>query len=141
MDGVVLVQPKAPNDLLLGSDFQPKLGFRLVMETPEMFVDLLTGEEHQHKNKDQSTTGPPLCEEETRTIQTPEGAIWERPQTKNFSPHPLPFPPVDKEVDNEAGSSVTGSPMACSTTPHRLAVATAPDVCSEETARVTTKAP
>ena len=82
---------------LIGLDFQPKLGFRLVMETPEMFVDLLTGEEHQHKNKDQSTTGPPLCEEETRTIQTPEGAIWERPQPKNSPPHPLPFPPVDKK--------------------------------------------
>ena len=79
VDGVVLVQPGAPNDLLLRTDFQPKLGFRLVMETPEKLVDLLTGEEHRTKNKDQSTTGPPFCEEETRSIQTPEGAIWENP--------------------------------------------------------------
>ena len=136
VDGVVLVQPGAPNDLLLGTDF------RLVMETPEKLVDLLTGEEHQPKNKDQSTTGPPFCDEETRSIQTLEGAIWENPQPQNL----LHILPVEEEVDHglsqpmRQDASATSSPMVSSMTPHCLMVATAPDVCSEETARVTCSA-
>jgi hypothetical protein len=136
VDGVVLVQPGAPNDLLLGTDF------RLVMETPEKLVDLLTGEEHQPKNKDQSTTGPPFCDGETRSIQTLEGAIWENPQPQNL----LHILPVEEEVDHglshpmRQDASATSSPMVSSMTPHCLMVATAPDVCSEETARVTCSA-
>ena len=45
VEGVVLVQQGAPNDLLLGTDFQPQLGIALVLETPGKVVDLLTGEE------------------------------------------------------------------------------------------------
>jgi hypothetical protein len=112
------------------------------METPKKLVHLLTGEEHQPKNKDQSTTGPSLYEEETRSIQTPEGAIWESPQPEIF-PYPFPFPSVDEDVDHGQSQpmrqdvSATISPMASSTAPHLLTVTTAPDVCSEETARVT----
>ena len=45
VDVPVLVQQGAPNDLLLGTDVQPKLGFALVVETAEKLVDLLSGEE------------------------------------------------------------------------------------------------
>lgn len=45
IDTIVLVQKGAPNDLLLGTDVQPKLVFALVMEAGERVVDLLTGEE------------------------------------------------------------------------------------------------
>ena len=44
MDAVVLVQKGAPNDVLLGTDVQPQLGFSLLMETSEKRVDLLVGE-------------------------------------------------------------------------------------------------
>ena len=41
----VLVQQRAPNHLLLGTDVQSKLRFSLIVKTPEKLVDLLTGEE------------------------------------------------------------------------------------------------
>ena len=41
----MLVQPGAPNHLLLGTDTQPKLGFSLVAESEETSIDLLTGKE------------------------------------------------------------------------------------------------
>ena len=44
MDAVVLVQKGAPNDVLLGTDVQPQLGFSLLMATSEKRVDLLVGE-------------------------------------------------------------------------------------------------
>ena len=41
----VLMQQGAPNHILLGMDVQSKLGFSLIVKTPEKLVDLLTGEE------------------------------------------------------------------------------------------------
>ena len=43
VEATVLVQAKAPHELLLGTDLQTKLGFALVSEEGTKFVDLLTG--------------------------------------------------------------------------------------------------
>ena len=45
IEAVVLVQEGAPHKLLLGTDLQPKLGFRLLVEEEASLTDLLTGEE------------------------------------------------------------------------------------------------
>ena len=39
VEGVVLIQKGDPNDLLLGTDFQSRLGFRLVIDTPDKVVE------------------------------------------------------------------------------------------------------
>lgn len=50
VEAVVLVQEGAPNDLLLGTDLQTKLGFSLVQEKSDgVIVDLLTGKEQLPK--------------------------------------------------------------------------------------------
>ena len=61
-EGPVLVQQGAPNDLLLGTDFQSQLGFVLVLETPAKFVDLLTGEECISQDGSPVTCGDSLAE-------------------------------------------------------------------------------
>ena len=71
-EGPVLVQQGAPNDLLLGTDFQSQLGFALVLETPAKFVDLLTGEECISQDGSPVTCGdllaekPPVPRDKTR---------------------------------------------------------------------------
>ena len=42
----VLVLREAPNDLLLGTDVQPQLGFSVVADSAEKLTDLLTGKDH-----------------------------------------------------------------------------------------------
>ena len=100
VEGVVLVQKDAPNDLLLGTDLQSKLGFALLMDTAEQRVDLLgqrgplsthsgatsetqsgatpqTGPETTPRGAVTSEMGPPL----TRSGATSETHSGATPQT------------------------------------------------------------
>ena len=62
VDTAVLVQKGAPNQLLLGTDVQSRLGFALTMETSEGVVDLLAEEgldrRPSGRQKDAAGSGP-----------------------------------------------------------------------------------
>ena len=74
LDTTVLVQKGAPNELLVGTDVQSKLGFALVMETAEGGVDLLTGE----RSGLMDSQGPePMAQGQTASLdsQTDRNAV------------------------------------------------------------------
>lgn len=84
-DATVLVQDRAPHNLLLRTDLHSKLGFTLVAEVIEKTTDLLTGDQcptlesahfkWEQEPRSQDQTDPPGCEspgtqEETKPAET-----------------------------------------------------------------------
>ena len=62
-----LVQKEAPNDLLLGTDIQPLLGFAMVMKKAESTLDLFSGREWECGN-DQRIKETPRVRAQTSVV-------------------------------------------------------------------------
>ena len=116
LDTTVLVQKGAPNQLLLGTDVQPKLGFALVVETEAAMKDLLTGEEHQEDQESVTPARPQAIppkglEEHQRKqeqdLQTQEAASGGLPSVDQASP-----PRYDKTPGNIPISATLGPSSA-----------------------------
>ena len=84
IEATVLVQKGAPNNLLVGTDVQSRLGFTLVMETTGRVMDLLTGGELD--------------------LQLPLSTVSEQPKQPQTSSRPIaPFNSGGRQTPSSAG--------------------------------------
>ena len=116
VEGVVLVQKGAPNDLLLGTDLQSKLGFALTMDTPKEKINLLEtpsptrdGETHSRKGHSPQTPSPTRDGEthsrEGHSPQTPSPTRDGETHSREGHSLQTPSPTRDGEIHSREGHS------------------------------------